>query len=257
MSLVQIIPKQTSRQERHALATVVRKFIDLTEDDLHAIYRVPVWVHSLLAGGEIMKDGVHLVYCCVLLDGFAIHHKTIASGKRQIISVSLPGEMSDLQNIYLSKSDHSISALSDVKIGYIRQSDMRRLLQSNPRVADVLWREAVIDTAISRGWLIRMGMGDAVLRIAHFFCEMYMRLRAAGLAKNFSVPFPFTQSQIGEALGLTDVHVNRSISTLRSSKALMVARRSLTILDWARLAELGGFDPSYLHLERGIDPLPL
>jgi CRP-like cAMP-binding protein len=99
-----------------------------------------------------------------------------------------------------------------------------------------------------REWIFRMGRFDAEARVAHLFCETHARLVPVGLVKEDGFDWPLTQQDLAEATGLTSVHVNRTLRSLREAGALKVAGRRATIGDLALLQRIGQFDPGYLYL---------
>jgi CRP-like cAMP-binding protein len=103
---------------------------------------------------------------------------------------------------------------------------------------DLLWRTTLIDAAIYREWIVNVGSRDAHSRIAHLICELYLRLKAVGLTSGHSFEAPITQSEIGEATGLSTVHVNRSIQKLRSEGLITLQRARCTIEDCDGLAKV-------------------
>ena len=88
--------------------------------------------------------------------------------------------------------------------------------------------------------------------MAHFFCELYYRARSAGIARQGSCRLPFHQGQLGDALAMSLVTVNRTLQALRRTGAIQFRNGDMTIHDWPRLAEIGHFDPSYLHIRRPV-----
>jgi len=126
---------------------------------------------------------------------------------------------------------------------------MLELCKAHFRIASALWRETLIDAAIFREWMLSIGRRDAYARIAHLLCELLVRLKAVGLAENHTCKLPITQAQIGDALGLSDVHVNRVLQSLRGDDLITLQRGVLSVLDWERLKEVGEFDATYLHLQ--------
>ena len=117
-----------------------------------------------------------------------------------------------------------------------------------PRVADVLWRDTLIDGAVFREWMMGIGRRSAEARIAHLLCEVLVRMRAVGLATAQACELPITQAELGDALGLSTVHVNRSLQELRAKRLITLRGSILTVEDWEGLKEAGEFDPTYLHL---------
>ncbi len=150
-------------------------------------------------------------------------------------------------SLHLKTMDHTVGTITACKLGFIQHEHMRAILWQQPRLADVLWRDTLIDGAIFREWMLGIGRRDAKTRIAHLFCEMVMRLRAVGLEQESTVPLPITQAEIGDALGLSTVHVNRTVQVLRRDNLLEWDLGVLTVLDWDGLKHTGEFDPTYLH----------
>src|SRR5215203_7306512 len=98
------------------------------------------------------------------------------------------------------------------------------LCKSHFRIASALWRETLIDAAIFREWMLSIGRREAYARIAHLLCELLVRLRAVGLAEDHTCKLPITQAQMGDALGLSDVHVNRVLQALRGNGLITLQR---------------------------------
>jgi CRP-like cAMP-binding protein len=126
---------------------------------------------------------------------------------------------------------------------------MRDLTHAHPRIADKFWRDTLIDAAIFREWIVNVGSRDAYRRIAHLICEIFLKLRAVGLTDGESFGFPITQGEIADAMGLSTVHVNRSIMRLRGDGLIVLERGHCTIQNLPRLKEVAMFDPTYLYLQ--------
>jgi CRP-like cAMP-binding protein len=184
------------------------------------------------------------------LEGFTCRYKFTDKGKRQIFSFHTPGDIPDLQSLHLKTMDHALATLTPCKLAFIQHEHLRELFRQHPRLADVCWRDTLIDAAIFREWMLGIGRRSAKTRIAHLFCEMAMRLRAVGLQKRNQVPLPVTQSEVGDALGLSTVHVNRTLQELRGENLLEWENGVLTVLDWEGLTLAGEFDPTYLHQDQ-------
>ncbi|KMO13889.1 Crp/Fnr family transcriptional regulator, partial [Methylobacterium platani] len=102
-----------------------------------------------------------------------------------------------------------------------------------------------------REWMTSMGRRSAGASVAHLFCELYLKLEVVGLARDHTYQLPLTQQDVGDARGLSNVHVNRVLRDLRESGLISWRRGGLEITDWQELAKLCDFDPTYLHLDRG------
>jgi CRP-like cAMP-binding protein len=147
--------------------------------------------------------------------------------------------------------DHSLATLTASRGAMISHDALRELVHAHPRLGDLFWRATLIDSAIFREWIVNVGSRDAHSRIAHLLCELYLRLKAVGLTDGYSFEAPITQSEIGEATGLSTVHVNRSIQRLRSEGLITLDKARCTIKDWDGLVQTGTFDPTYLHQRTG------
>ena len=239
---------QTSAHQR-----VLRKLesiFDLTDHDRAAIYRIPLIPRVFKAGQDIVREGDRPSQCCALLEGFACRHRVMPTGKRQIFSFHIPGDMPDLQSIHLDVMDHNLTALVTSEIAFIPHDVVRELLRSRPHISDALWRDTLIDAAVFREWIANVGCRGAYARTAHLLCELFVRMAAIGRTIGAAYPMPVTQQDLGDALGLSTVHVNRTLQELRANGLISTQRRSVVVEDWEGLQEAGEFEPTYLHLRK-------
>ncbi len=109
------------------------------------------------------------------------------------------------------------------------------------------WWTQLVDEAVLRAWIVSMGRRNSVERVAHLMCEICVRARNIGLGEGNSLELPLTQTVLGDALGLTPVHVNRVLRKLRLSGVMELGAGVLVISDLAKLATIAGFDDNYLH----------
>lgn len=238
--------------ERPTLEPLVRKLayhVDLDAADRAAILALPFTVKNVERHHYIVREHDRATHSCVMLSGFSVRSKIVATGHRQIVSIHIKGEMVDLQNSLLKRADHSVQMLSESKVAMIPRDDVVRLSVEKPRVGQAMWIDTLIDGSIFREWVANVGRRDARTRIAHLLCEFSLRLKVAGLGEDNRYELPMTQEQLADATGLTSVHVNRTMKTLE--KEGLISRlhpRSIAIGDWKKLAKVGDFDSNYLHL---------
>jgi CRP-like cAMP-binding protein len=197
---------------------------------------------------DIVHHGDQPSNCNLLLEGMVCRYKVLRSGKRQILSFQFPGDIFDAQSFVLDVMDHAIATLTPCVVALIPHATMRELTETYPRIARAIWKDTLVDAAVFREWLTSVGRRPAYERIAHLMCEVYVRLEMVGLAKDGAVDWPITQAEIGDALGLSNVHVNRSLMDLRSDELITLSKGKLVIHDWEGLKRAGDFDPDYLHL---------
>lgn len=224
----------------------------LDADDVQALENLPIVVRHASADDYIVRDGERPTQCCLLIEGYAIRAKYGATGKRQILSIHIAGDIPDLHSLHLNVMDHNLIALSACTLGFIAHDALREMNRRRPRLAEALWRDTLIDAAMFREWIFNIGQRQARARMAHLFLEMKHRLQLIGRCDGATFDLPMTQNEYGDALGLTSIHVNRILQELRKGGLIAVQRQSVTVLDEARLAELAGFDRIYLHQNRNL-----
>jgi CRP-like cAMP-binding protein len=234
-----------------ALLRKLGKFTRLSSDDEAALARaVSRQLRHFSVHEDIMREGEAPQALSVVHEGWACRYKTLEDGRRQIIALFVPGDICDLNLFVLREMDHSIAAISAVTVGEINRRGFEQLMASSTRIAQALWWDSLVAAAIQREWTVSLGQRDAFERVAHLFCELFLRLESAGLTDGWRCDFPLTQTELGEATGLSAVHVNRTLQELRSAELIMLKDRVLTILDFEALRRAAMFNPAYLHLDR-------
>jgi CRP-like cAMP-binding protein len=223
----------------------------LDEDDRAAVRGLPFSYRTMEPASYLVREGEPPTMCALLLTGFAYRHKVTGEGERQIISVHMPGEFLDLQNSFLEVADHNVQTLTRCDVAMVPVPDLRALSQDHPRVGRAMWIDTLVDAAIFREWIVNVGRRHSISRIAHLLCEFALRLEAAGLAQNRRYDMPMTQEQIADCTGLTPVHVNRVLKELGRLGLIEREKRSVSIVEWDRLQQIGDFNTRYLHLEEG------
>lgn len=187
----------------------------------------------------------------MLLSGFAVRHKLVAGGQRQIVSIHIKGEAVDLQHSLLGVADHSVQMLTPAEVALISRDEIVRTAFERAAVGRAMWIDTLVDGSILREWIVNVGRRDAPTRIAHLLCEFALRMKVAGLGELTQYELPMKQEQLADATGMTPVHVNRSIKSLEAQGLIdRFSPRSITIGDWRRLAHAGDFNSAYLHLKK-------
>ncbi|WP_298951684.1 Crp/Fnr family transcriptional regulator [uncultured Methylobacterium sp.] len=239
----------------HEARSLLRKvesiaLFPLSDDERAALLAVPMQVAVIGPRQDIVRERDRPSRCFTLLEGFACCYKTTDAGLRQVMAYYVPGDVPDLQSLHLKVLDNSLATVTRCRIGFIQHDAMRALLRDHPRLVEVLWRLTLIDGAIVREWVLNIGRREAKARLAHLFCEMATRLKAVGLLEGRSCDLPMTQAELADALGLSTVHINRTLQDLRGTGRIVFQGGRLTVNDWDGLAADGEFDPCYLHLKQ-------
>ncbi|WP_461221975.1 Crp/Fnr family transcriptional regulator [Methylobacterium sp. CM6247] len=222
----------------------------LSEEEREAIRSLPTKIRTLQAGETIVREGDTLSQCCLIVEGWACRFKIFGDGRRQIFSFHIPGDIPDLQSLHLHTMDHSLATITEATVALIPHESMLGLTMRFPRVGALLWRDTLIDAAVFREWMAGIGRKSAFGRVAHLFCELYVKLEAVGLAGDHRCPLPITQAELGDALGLTTVHVNRTLQAMRGQGLITLRGSTLVVHAWKELTRSSEFDPTYLHLTK-------
>ena len=230
-----------------ALVKRLRTLAAISNDDIAAIHSLPIAVRDFPADRPVVRDGQRCTECCLIVEGFCARSKTLSDGKRQILSIHIPGEVPDLMSLFLHVMDHELSTLTPSTLGFISHETLQKLHRRSPGIAEMFWRDTLIDAAMFREWIVNVGQRPAPARLAHVMVELRERLKLIGRAEGNSFEMPLTQEQIGEALGITAVHANRVIKQLRQDGIVELQRGRVTVLDERKLLELADFDGRYLH----------
>ncbi|KKB10272.1 hypothetical protein VE26_04665 [Devosia chinhatensis] len=202
------------------------------------------------SGEDLVVEGDRPMRCVLVTSGFACRYRLLPSGERQIMAIHLPGDFVDLHSFLLKEMDHSVGALTEcTAVGFPHES-LLQVTERFPHLTRMLWLMTLIDAAGHREWLIGLGLLSAPQRTARLFCEIYKRLEIVGLARDHEFRFPVTQVAMGDALGISAVHVNRVVQELRQQDLITWERGTVRILDWSRLVATGQFSDRYLHLVR-------
>lgn len=207
-------------------------------------------VRTLPACKTIVRAGVTVSDCTLLIDGIVCRYRDLADGQRQIMELHVPGDFLDLHSFLLKRLEHNVAALTQVTYALVSHDSIRRITEQNPHLARMLWFSTLLDAAIHREKILSVGRRSAVARIAHLLCELYVRLQIVDLANDYTYKLPLTQTDLADATGLTSVHVNRMLKRLRDDGLLTFRNGEVAIHDWDRLQQLAEFDPTYLYLDR-------
>ncbi len=227
---------------------------DVGDAEKAVLATLPLRIRHFPANRDIVRQGDKPNECCLILDGFVCRYKLVAHGRRQILSLHFAGDLPDLQSLQLTQMDHSLGALSAARVAFIPHEAMRAIIRQFPSVGDLLLRHALIDASIFREWIANVGRRTAYERIAHLLCEVQVRMKALQIADGDRFELPLTQTALGDATGLSTVHVNRTLQELRRDDVIQTEGKFYSVRNWERLQEIADFDISYLHMRAEAAP---
>jgi CRP-like cAMP-binding protein len=226
-----------------------RKIAPLTAAERARLADAISEVRPVEARTLLVRKGEELEHSTLLLTGLLSRYIDDRRGQRQFVSLHVPGDLVDLHAYPMRQLDHDVVALSDATVAIMPHAAIREIVETDAELARKLWFATLLDAAMHREWIFRLGRLDALGRVCHFFAETGARLQAIGEASPQRFSLPVTQAEIGEACGLTSVHVSRVLKQLRDGGICDSRDGKVVVGDYAALVRRGEFDPGYLYLE--------
>jgi CRP-like cAMP-binding protein len=234
------------------LTRKLKEHSQLTADDVAELTRLTYHRRSLQPNEDFIRQGDRPDVAALVLTGMVARYHLLKSGGRQYLSFHIQGDLPDAQSLFLGQMDHAVCAIGSAELALMSHKELRRIFVRRPSISFAIWRETLIDAAIFRETITSNSGRSTRVRLAHLFCELFYRARASGLTDGNSCAAPLSQTQIGEALGMAMVTVNRTLQSLRRARLIEFGSGVLTVKNWKQLAEAGDFSPEYLHLKRRV-----
>jgi CRP-like cAMP-binding protein len=234
--------------ERHLAKIQARD--DLSAAEVEAIRAGMSSPRDEPADRTLIKAGEELNFSTLLIDGIACRYKDLRDGQRQITELHVAGDFLDLHSFTLKRLDHNVMTLTPCTVAVMPHDRLKAITEEHPHLTRVYWFGTNLDAAIHREWEVSLGRRSAISRMAHLFCELQVRLGVVGLADESGYELRLTQTDLAECLGLTSVHVNRTLKELREQGLVEFRGGRVDISDVAGLRRVAEFDPSYLYLEK-------
>ncbi len=251
ISRARVTSNQDFQRLGTSLALRIEAYTKLSKDDRAKIERLTrKGQREIGARRDLIREGDKPKSVFLVLDGWACRYKQLPDGRRQIVGLFIPGDICDMNIYILKEMDHSIGAITNLRVAEIGRDEFEQLMQENPRITQALFWDELVTVSVQREWTLNIGQRTAYERIAHLFAEIFLRLRAVGMTEGDSCHFPLTQVDIADASGLTAVHVNRTLQELRRDGLIELQSKTLKIPDLKGLMTAAMFNDNYLHMNR-------
>jgi CRP-like cAMP-binding protein len=215
--------------------------------------QTPHSIRSLMTHKRVFEPGVPLIQqgdaggaAYIIEDGWTFSSRVLRNGSRQILDVQIPGDVAALQSLPAVISAHDVTAITQVHATEIRLDSVMGAVSSDAELAAFIFWLSAEQNHVASERLIDIGRRTSVERMGHFILELATRLRLAGIGTETGFPCPMTQNLLGDALGLTSVHVNRVLRDLRTSGLAHQHRGWISLLNTGALKDLSGFNGAYL-----------
>lgn len=240
----------TTKQQYNPLALQLMARDRLSSEELEILNELAA--HSprqLAAGDNLVLEGDVPTASCLMLSGYSARYHVLSDGKRNISAIHVPGDFVDLHSLMLQPMDHGVVTLSAANVVMVPHARLRRLTETHAHLSRLLWLSTLVDAAMHRRWLVASGRLSPVGRVAHLLCELFVRLQTVKLVEGYRFWLPMTQAQLSDAMGLSTVHINRTLQEMRRREMMSWSGADVEILDWEALKAAAEFDPGYLNLE--------
>lgn len=222
----------------------------LGDDEKRVLEESVAAVHTLPGRSLMVRAGERVDHSTLLLEGFICRYMDDREGHRQLVAVHVPGDFVDLHGFPMKRLDHDVATLGPAKVATFEHGTLTTITERFPHLTRMLWFSTLLDAAMHREWIFRLGRLGAEGRLAHLFCELNVRLEVVGMAKDGVFALPMTQPDLAEACGITGVHVNRVLRALRERGAMTFKNNEVRILDRKALETIAEFEPDYLYATR-------
>lgn len=221
-------------------------FVALSKKELEVLERLHQRRRTFVAGSDLVHQGQSDQAAYILSAGWVCSYKDQPDGSRQIVDFQIPGDFLGLRSVLLRTSDHSFEPVVRIQAVEVLISDLLDAFEQTPRLAVAILWAASRDEAMVVEHLVGLGRRDADKRMAHFLLELGARLALVGLGNKTGYACPLTQYHLGDALGLSSVHVNRVLRQLREDGLITFRQSQVTFDDYDRLIDFAEFDQAYL-----------
>jgi len=219
----------------------------LSNEERYALQDAMLPAKSLPAYTDLVREGEEADSLFIVISGWACRYAITSTGGRQMPAIMVPGDVGNLDSLMFDQLDYGVRSLTPVTVVALPRQRAHALMSEHPGISQAFTWLALTENAILSQWTVSLGRRSSTERLAHLLCELSVRL-GAERDNQSRFAFPLTQETIADLLGVTGVHVNRTIQHLRADGLVVDADRIMWLPDVARLRALGGFDPGYLHL---------
>lgn len=200
------------------------------------------------AGRSIVAEDDRCPQLYIVEQGWVLRSRGLASGRRQIVGYSLPGDMLCTDSLLFKASSFDLSARTPVGLIRIDAPQGHELFERYPALAAAVAWTAGQDESVLAERVVSLGRRDSLEKLAHALCELEARLSAIGMMRGQTIELPFNQEDFADMLGISVIHVNRTFRKLAEEKIALYRKGSIELRDIGRLKQIAAFDPGYLHL---------
>jgi CRP/FNR family transcriptional regulator len=223
---------------------------DFTDEELGFVKRFKRGELHVEAGATVLVEGDASPHLYTVLDGWAFRHKETADGERQILNFALPGDLIGLQTAIMGRIEHSVTALTPLRLCVFERGDVWKIFKNHPELSfDITWLVSREERMLDRN-LLSLGQRHGEQRVAYLVAQLADRAAAAGVGTRQRIAAPLRQHHFADALGMTKVHVSRMVQKLRARGLLSWTHEGLDIANWRELCKFADYEPVAARRQR-------
>ncbi|MFT3965602.1 MAG: Crp/Fnr family transcriptional regulator [Sphingobium sp.] len=216
------------------------EFIDLPEEDRDILSRTLGTPRRVPKLGLIRQQGDPVDHVFILTEGWVASCVDLRDGQRQIVKLHIQGDVLGAPSMALTQAAETLLAITAATVRPIALRDFARLFFDAPRAAVALFLSAQQERVFLMDRITTIGRQSALRRLASFLIHVQERLKVAGMARDGRIEWPLTQQHLADLLGLTSVHVNRTLSALEKQGLIQRTGHGIILKDVEALRNLGG-----------------
>lgn len=224
----------------------------LSREEQQALEEVVSPAKPVGANIDLVREGEPADSLFIIAHGWAYRYTMTREGGRQLPALLVPGDIGNLDSLLFDRINYGVRTVTQATVAAIPRDRALAIAAEHPGIARTFTWAALVENAALGKWALSLGRRSARERLAHLLCELSVRLDAED-GNESSFVLPLTQELLADALGLTSVHVNRTLQQLRSEGMIVTESRTMTLPDVAGLRRIAGFDPAYLHVDSPME----
>lgn len=241
--------------EEGPLALKLRALGHVSDRDAEALQACVVDEGRLTPGTDFVRFGEPYPSAIVIRSGWAMRYRELPDGNRQVLNFLIRGDAAGFAAAVLDRADHSVGAITEVRYARLNPEKLLDLVGCNPRLGVLLFWSVALEEAIMREHLVGVGKRSALEQLAHLLVELVERQISAGIDEDVATRLPLTQAALADAIGVSEIHGNRVMRTLKREGLVATTRRAIQVLDVDGLRRVARWDDTFLHREAGVSPV--
>jgi CRP-like cAMP-binding protein len=196
---------------------------------------------------SLVRRGERVDRSMLLIEGFICRYMDGLDGDRQLVALHVAGDFVDLHGYPMRQLDHDVATITACTVAIFPHQAVEQMVVGHPNLGRLLWFSTLLDAAMHREWIFRLGRLGAIGRMAHLFAELGMRLKMVNIGDGLNFPLPLQQTDLASACGITTVHTSRVLRELRERKIVSFSGGQVTVHNLDALHAVGEFDDGYLY----------